>query len=497
MGTRTWNDPTPARLNVVRRAKIVCTLGPAVDTAGDIRRLVEAGMDVARLNMSHGNHADHRRRYDLVRHASDATGHGVGIIADLQGPKIRLETFAGGKATLSEGDEFVITTRTVEGDETICGTTYHGLPGDVSVDDPILVDDGKLRLRVVKVGDEDVTTCVEVGGQVSDHKGLNLPGVAVSVPALSTKDIEDLRWALRTSVDYVALSFVRSAADVEDVRRIMREEGILLPVIAKIEKPQAIDNLDEVVDAFDAFMVARGDLGVECPLEDVPFLQKRVIDKARRNAKPVIVATQMLESMIENPRPTRAEASDVANAVLDGADAVMLSGETSVGKYPIETVETMARIVASTEDHELASMSAIDWQPKTRGGVIAKAAAEVAERVGAKYLVAFTQSGDSARRASRYRGRVPVLGFSPEAKVRSQLALSWGVETFLTKPVEHTDEMVRQVDEALLEIGRVEQGDLVVIIAGSPPGIPGSTNALRIHRMGDAINEVTPAYRRT
>jgi pyruvate kinase len=484
-------------LKAVRRAKIVCTLGPAVDTAGDIRRLVEAGMDVARLNMSHGNHEDHRRRYDLVRQASDETGHGVGIIADLQGPKIRLETFAGGKARLSPGDEFVITTRDVEGDATICGTTYAGLPGDVTEGDPILVDDGKLRLRVVKVEGEDVTTRVEVGGMVSDHKGLNLPGVAVSVPALSDKDVTDLRWALRTSVDYVALSFVRSAADVEDVRRIMREEGIMLPVIAKIEKPQAIDNLDEVVDAFDAFMVARGDLGVECPLEDVPFLQKRVIEKARRNAKPVIVATQMLESMITNPAPTRAEASDVANAVLDGADAVMLSGETSVGEYPVETVETMARIVASTEDHELGSMAAIDWQPKTRGGVIAKAAAEVAERIGAKYLVAFTQSGDSARRASRYRGRVPVLAFTPEAKVRSQLALSWGVETFLTNPVEHTDEMVRQVDEALLEIGRVEQGDLVVIIAGSPPSIPGSTNALRIHRMGDAINEVTQAYRRT
>jgi len=270
----------------------------------------------------------------------------------------------------------------------------------------------------------------------------------------------------------------------------------MLPVIAKIEKPQAIDNLDEVVEAFDAFMVARGDLGVECPLEDVPFLQKRVIDKARRNAKPVIVATQMLESMIDNPRPTRAEASDVANAVLDGADAVMLSGETSVGRYPIETVETMARIIESTEDHELAKMAAMDWQPKTRGGVIAKAAAEVAYRVGAQYLVAFTQSGDSARRASRYRGPVPVLAFTPEARVRSQLSLSWGVETFLTTPVEHTDEMVRQVDEALLEIGRVEQGEQVVIIAGSPPGIPGSTNALRIHRMGDAINEVAPAYRR-
>jgi len=481
----------------VRRAKIVCTLGPAVDSADGIRRLVEAGMDVARLNMSHGSHDDHRRLYDLVRQASDATGHGVGIIADLQGPKIRLETFTGGKAKLAKDDEFVITTRRVEGDATICGTTYKGLPGDVSAGDPILVDDGKLRLRVVKVEGEDVTTRVEVGGKISDHKGLNLPGVAVSVPALSDKDVEDLRWALRTSVDFVALSFVRSAADAEDVRRIMREEGILLPVIAKIEKPQAIDNLDEVVEAFDGFMVARGDLGVECPLEDVPFLQKRVIDKARRNAKPVIVATQMLESMITNPAPTRAEASDVANAVLDGADAVMLSGETSVGEYPIETVETMARIVASTEAHALGSMAAIDWQPLTRGGVIAKVAAEVAHRVDAKYLVAFTQSGDSARRASRYRGRVPVLAFTPEAKVRSQLALSWGVETFLTNPVEHTDEMVRQVDEALLEIGRVELGDLVVIIAGSPPGIPGSTNALRIHRMGDAINEVAPAYQRS
>ncbi len=391
----------------------------------------------------------------------------------------------------------MITTRDVEGDASISGTTYKGLPGDVAEGDPILIDDGKLRLRVVKVEDDAVTTRVEVGGKVSDHKGLNLPGVAVSVPAMSAKDVEDLRWALRMSVDFIALSFVRSAADVEDVRRIMREEGVMLPVIAKIEKPQAIDNLDEVIDAFDAFMVARGDLGVECPLEDVPFLQKRVIDKARRNAKPVIVATQMLESMVSNPAPTRAEASDVANAVLDGTDAVMLSGETSVGEYPIETVETMARIISSTEDHELAKMAAIDWQPLTRGGVIAKAAAEVADRVDAKYLVAFTQSGDSARRMSRYRGRVPLLAFTPVAKVRSQLSLTWGVETFLTQDVEHTDEMVRQVDEALLEIGRVDQGDLVVIIAGSPPGIPGSTNALRIHRMGDAINEVAPAYRRT
>lgn len=485
----------------MRRAKIVCTLGPAVDSPRRIRELVYAGMDVARLNMSHGDHEDHAERYRMVREASDASGHGVAILADLQGPKIRLETFADGPVTLRRGQEWVITTRDVEGDDTICGTTYKGLPGDVNVGDPLLIDDGKIRLRVTKVEDTDVHTEVLVGGPVSNHKGINLPGVAVSVPALSEKDIEDLRFALHLTVDYVALSFVRDAKDAADVRRIMDEEGVHVPIIAKIEKPQAIDNLDEIIAAFDGFMVARGDLGVECPLEDVPFLQKRIVEKARLNAKPVIVATQMLESMIQNPAPTRAEASDVANAVLDGADAVMLSGETSVGEYPVHTVETMARIVEATEEHALQAserfgVAEIDWDPHTRSGVIAKAAKEVAERVGAKYVVAFTQSGDSAKRMSRLRGPIPVLAFTPVAAVRSQLALSWGVETFLTSEVEHTDEMVRQVDEQLLQIGRVKEGDHVVIIAGAPPGIPGSTNALRIHRMGDAINEVTPAYRR-
>jgi pyruvate kinase len=481
----------------VHRAKIVCTLGPATSSPERIRQLVDAGMDVARLNMSHGTHADHERAYHLVREAADATGHGVGIIADLQGPKIRLDTFADGEARLRTGDRFTITTREVAGDQTVCGTTYDGLPGDVGPGDPILVDDGKVRLKVVEVDGTEVVTEVLTGGRVSDHKGLNLPGVPVSVPALSEKDVEDLRFALHLSVDFVALSFVRSAEDVEPVRQVMREEGVLVPVIAKIEKPQAIDNLDEIVGAFDAFMVARGDLGVECPLEEVPFLQKDVINKARLNAKPVIVATQMLESMITNPAPTRAEASDVANAVLDGADAVMLSGETSVGEYAIETVATMERIVGATERHGLPHMTSLDWSPRTRGGVITKAALEVAERVEAKYLVAFTQSGDSARRLARYRGSVPILAFTPEAQVRSQLSMTWGVETFQTDPVEHTDEMVRQVDEALLQIGRVQEGDLVVIIAGSPPGIPGSTNALRIHKMGDAINEVAPAYRRS
>ena len=485
----------------MRRAKIVCTLGPASSSPRRIRELVYAGMDVARLNMSHGSHEDHAEAYRLVREASDASGHGVGIFADLQGPKIRLETFADGSAMLHRGQEWTVTTRGVPGDDKICGTTYKGLPGDVKPGDPILIDDGKIRLRVTAVDDTDVVTEVLVGGKVSNNKGINLPGVAVSVPALSDKDERDLRFALGLCVDFIALSFVRDAKDAEDVRRVMDDAGVHVPVIAKIEKPQAIDNLDEIIAAFDGFMVARGDLGVECPLEDVPFLQKQIIEKARLNAKPVIVATQMLESMIGNPAPTRAEASDVANAVLDGTDAVMLSGETSVGEYPVHTVETMARIIAATEQHALeddsrAGMAAIEWDPHTRGGVIAKAAEEVAERIGAKYVVAFTQSGDSAKRMSRLRGPVPILAFTPVAQVRSQLSLSWGVETFKTHPVEHTDEMVRQVDEQLLQIGRVSEGDLVVIIAGSPPGIPGSTNALRIHRMGDAINEVAPAYRR-
>ncbi|MFC6697789.1 pyruvate kinase [Nocardioides daphniae] len=479
----------------MRRAKIVCTLGPAVDSPEKITELLEAGMDVARLNMSHGTHADHARMYAMVREVSERTGRAIGIFADLQGPKIRLGNFRDGSAVLVPGQEWTITTRDVEGDGTECGTTYEGLPGDVNAGDPILIDDGKVRLEVVAVDGQDVRTKVIVGGPVSNHKGINLPGVAVSVPALSEKDTEDLRWALHQGVDFIALSFVRHAEDADDVRAIMDEEGITVPVIAKIEKPQAIDNREAIIDAFDGLMVARGDLGVECPLEQVPLLQKTLIELARRHAKPVIVATQMLESMINAPAPTRAEASDVANAVLDGADAVMLSGETSVGRHPIATVRTMARIVENTEDHGLARMAAVDWQPRTKGGIISKAAAEVAGRMQAKFMVAFTQSGDSARRLARYRGAIPLLAFSPLAETQRQLSLTWGVEPMHTSEVRSTDEMVRQVDEMLLASGRVEEGDCIVITAGTPPGIPGSTNALRVHRMGDAIKGVAPAYR--
>ncbi|GAB2674305.1 pyruvate kinase [Thalassiella azotivora] len=479
----------------MRRAKIVCTLGPATSSDDRVRELVDAGMDVARLNLSHGSHADHAASYAAVRRASDATGRAVGILADLQGPKIRLGRFAEGPVDLRAGDTFTITTEDVPGDATTCSTTYTGLPGDVSAGDSILVDDGKVALRVTEVDGPRVVTTVTVAGRVSDNKGLNLPGVAVSVPALSDKDADDLRWALRQGVDLVALSFVRRAADVDDVHAIMSEVGRRVPVIAKVEKPQAVDNLEEIVDAFDGIMVARGDLGVELPLEQVPLVQKRAVELARRNAKPVIVATQVLESMITSPRPTRAEASDAANAVLDGADALMLSGETSVGEYPVETVRTMARIIQNTEEHGLERIQPLGTKPHTRGGAITYAASQVGDLLDVKYLVTFTQSGDSARRMSRLRSRIPLLAFSPEQATRSRLTLSWGVETFLAPFVRHTDDMVRQVDSLLLELGRCEKGDLVVIVAGSPPGIVGSTNAMRVHRMGDAVSGAAPAYR--
>ncbi|CAM3642146.1 pyruvate kinase [Streptomyces albus] len=472
----------------MRRAKIVSTLGPSTDSYEQIKALVEAGMDVARFNMSHGTHAEHEERYHRVRAASEETKRNVGVLADLQGPKIRLGRFKEGPVLLERGDEFAITVEDVEGDRAICGTTYAGLAADVTAGERILVDDGRVTLEVTRVEGSVVHTLVVEGGMVSDHKGLNLPGVAVSVPALSEKDVADLRWALRMGADMIALSFVRSGHDIKEVHRVMEEEGRRLPVLAKLEKPQAVANLAAIVDAFDGIMVARGDLGVEMPLEQVPLVQKRAINLCRRNAKPVIVATQMLDSMIDASRPTRAEASDVANAVMDGTDAVMLSGETSVGKYPTETVRTMSRIVAAAEEDMLAKglpPLTESSKPRTQGGAVARAAAEMGDFLGAKYLVAFTQSGDTVRRLSRYRSPIPVLAFTPDPATRSQLNLTWGVETFLGPMVQSTDEMVDQVDEMLLKLGRCERGDLVIITAGSPPGVPGSTNLVRVHRLGE------------
>ena len=479
----------------MRRAKIVCTMGPAVSTPDKITALIQAGMNVARLNLSHGGYEEHESVYDLVRAAALKAGQPVAILVDLQGPKIRLAKFKDGPHSLARGDIFTITTDDVEGTKELVGTTFKNLPGDCKPGDHILIDDGKVTVEVVKVDGNNVVTKVIEAGVVSNNKGINLPGVAVSVPAMSAKDVEDLRWGLKIGADFIALSFVRSAKDILDVHKIMDEVGIRIPVIAKIEKPQAVANLEEIVAAFDGIMVARGDLGVEMPIEDVPMVQKRCITLARESAKPVIVATQMLDSMIVNSRPTRAEASDCANAVLDGADALMLSGETSIGEFAIEAVETMARIIEKTETDALDLIPALKHNPRTKGGAITKAAADVGAIIGAQLLVTFTQSGDSARRMSRLRSPIPIMAFTPEIGTYNQMALSWGIEPMITPVVATTDAMVKQCDTLLIATGRVKIGEQVLIVAGSPPGIPGSTNAMRVHKIGDAVGGAAPAYR--
>jgi len=473
----------------MRRAKIVATLGPATHSAKGIESLVAAGMDVARLNLSHGDYSDHLQAYNWVRQASDSTGRSVAVLVDLQGPKIRLGRFATGPVTLAVGAEFIVTTEECPGDATMVSTTFTGLPRDVSPGDVVLVDDGRIELQVTKVSGPRVHTKVIHGGVVSNNKGFNLPGVAVSVPALSDKDRDDLRWGLEVGADLIALSFVRSSADIHDVHQIMDELGVRVPVLAKVEKPQAVDNLEDIVSAFDGVMVARGDLGVELPLEQVPLVQKRAIQMCREAGKPVIVATQMLDSMISESRPTRAEVSDVANAVLDGADALMLSGETSVGVNPSHAIETMSTIIAHLEEEALDRLPALQDSPTgSTARALTHAAVDVAESINASYLIAFTETGRSARLISRWRCQTPLLAFTPNPRVRSQLSLSWGVETFLVPQVRHTDDMVVQVDKALLEIGRATAGERVVIVAGVPPGVPGTTNGMRVHKMGSGAH---------
>jgi pyruvate kinase len=455
-----------------------------------IRELVDAGMNVARLNFSHGEHADHQQNYEWVRAASEATGKPVGVLADLQGPKIRLGRFVEEKTYWADGEEIRITVDDVPGTHDRVSTTYKQLARDAKPGDRLLVDDGKVGLVCKSVEGNDVICEVTEGGPVSNNKGVSLPGMDISVPALSEKDIDDLRFALKMGADVIALSFVRSPADVELVHEIMDEEGRRVPVIAKLEKPEAVDALEPIILAFDAVMVARGDLGVEVPLEEVPLVQKRAIQIARENAKPVIVATQMLDSMIENSRPTRAEASDVANAVLDGADAVMLSGETSVGKYPVGTVKTMARIVLAAEiDGEVPPLS---HSPRTKRGVISYAAKDVGERLNARALIAFTASGDTARRIARLRSPLPLLVFTPSEEVRNQLSLTWGARTFLTQAVHTTDEIMQEVDRLLLAEPDFNHDDLVVIAAGSPPGVEGNTNMIHVHLLGEDLT-VPPA----
>jgi pyruvate kinase len=470
-----------------RRAKIVCTLGPATATAPQLTELIDAGMDVARLNFSHGTQAEHSVVYDTVRRIAAERGRAVGVLADLQGPKIRLGRFAEGPVFWADGEQIVITTAACAGDHDRVSTTYNGLASDVRPGDRLLVNDGKIELRVLDVHTDDVRCEVSHGGPVSDNKGISLPGVAVSVPPLSEKDIEDLKFALELGVDMVAMSFVRAPEEVKLAHAVMDEMGKRVPVMVKLEKPEAVSDLPAIVDAFDGLMVARGDLGVEMPLEQVPLVQKRAIILCRQAAKPVIVATHMLDSMVADLRPTRAEVSDVANAVFDGADAVMLSAETSVGAYPAHTVETMGRIVATAED-ALRQGKAPEGvlredEDASISDAVAAAACELGRRIGAVALCCFTRSGDTAMRLAKQRSPLPLIAFAHNESVRARLAFSWGIQSAVLAPSSTAETMPAEVNRGLSDLGIANPGSLVVVVSGSRSGVAGYTDRMRVLRI--------------
>ena len=468
------------------RAKIVCTLGPASRSETVLRRLIRAGMDVARLNFSHGEPAEHHATLAAIRRLAAEEGRTVAVLQDLQGPKLRVGTIPNEPLQLRRGGSLVLTTRAAG--PGMVPVSYKQLPQDVKRGDRILLDDGLIQLTVTGVTPTEVRCRVVEGGPLTSHKGINLPGRALSVPSLTTKDRRDLELGIAWGVDYVALSFVREAKDVDAVKRVMKRHHADIPVIAKLEKPQAVDNLEAILKRADGIMVARGDLGVELPPEEVPVLQKRMIRLARAVGKPVITATQMLESMIEHRHPTRAEASDVANAVFDGTDAVMLSGETAVGKYPVEAVKMMARVVRAAEK-SVAAAEPPDVLPGARRNLsvpdaVAEAASLTARDLGAKVIAVFTQSGGTARVVSKYRPQAPIHAFTPSQEVMRRLALIWGVRPHAVKRLPTSDAMVKAVEALLLAEKVVRRGDLVVVTGGTPVNQAGSTNFMKIHRVG-------------
>ena len=468
--------------------KIVCTLGPATSSPEMVSGLLAAGMDVARLNMSHGEYDTHAAAIALVRRLAAEAGLHTAILMDLQGPRIRAGLMQDGAVTLAAGATCVVTTEEVLGTAERFGTTYARLAHDVEVGDRVLIDDGLLELRVTAFTETEVTCEVVRGGVLRDHKGINLPGVQVSEPSVTEKDLADLEWGLKAGVDYVALSFVRTADDIRVLKRAIAERGHTEPVVAKLERPEAMDHLEEIVEVADAIMVARGDLAVEASPEQVPILQKLIIAACARGRKPVITATQMLESMRESPRPTRAEASDVANAILDGTDAVMLSGETAAGKYPLESVQMMRRICEAAEGSQLAGQHLQTCG--FTGGVadfanaVSEAAAVTAERIGAQAIVAFTQSGSTARLASKCRPRAPIVAVTPLPETARRANLYWGVEPVVVERAVDTDEAIRLIDSTLRESGLVAPGQPVVIMAGTPIAVRGTTNLMKLHIVG-------------
>ncbi len=462
-----------------RRARIVCTLGPATATLEKVVELVEAGMDVARLNMSHGSWDVHQELFELVREADRKVGRPVAIMADLQGPKIRLGLIEGDRTTLADGATFVLDTDPTPGTSRRSSTSHATLFEDVQVADTLYIDDGRIELQVRAINGSEVETEVLVGGVISNRKGVNLPSARLKLPVLNDKDRLDLENALTAGADWIALSFVRRALDAQIIRECMRHIGILRPIVAKIETPQAVEDLEEIVDAFDGVMVARGDLGLETPIERLPAVQRRAIDLARDRGRPAIVATQMLDSMVSEPTPTRAEVSDVATAIIDGADALMLSAETSVGKFPIRSVRQMCKIIEATEA-EPRRYAYTQTSPRQTFDSLAKAAINLAEELHASALCAFTTTGQAVRSLARHRATVPLLALTPRPEVVRALSLTWGVDAIHVPMIDSMEEMITLAETEINRSSRFRAGEIVILLAGSNMGVDQQTNLLRI-----------------
>src|SRR5246127_132723 len=481
---------------ISRHSKIVCTIGPVTRSPRMIRKLIEAGMDVARLNFSHGTHQEHAQSFAMLREAAAELKKPIAILADLQGPKIRTGALAGGGTVLLRaGQKFVITTAKVLGDSTRVSTTFHPLPREAKPGDRILLSDGLIELRVERTTRTEVICQVVNGGVIGEHKGINLPGVKLHVPALTEKDRVDLRFALAHDADYIAVSFVRRPEDVQMAKELVRRARKDTPIIAKLEKPEAIENLEQILPVTDGVMVARGDLGVEMNPEQVPVVQKNIIARAREFRRPVITATQMLESMTENPRPTRAEASDVANAIFDGSDAVMLSAETASGKYPVEAVGMMARIIEEAEGGIPEFVRPATQEKLKVAETVAELVCHASRELHMKWIVVFTHSGFTARLISRYRPLVPIAAFSPEAETRRRLALVWGVAPLGIPDLRKVDQLAEISEKRLLEEKLVRKGDVIAIVAGTPMGVRGTTNFMKFHVIGGAAHRVAPRRR--
>ncbi len=471
----------------MKKTKIVCTIGPSTDDDNILREMMKNGMDVARFNFSHSEHDVHKKRFEQVCRLRDELGLNIATLLDTKGPEVRLRTFEKGSAVINDGDSFTLTTRDVKGDETICSITFGNLPKDISVGTAILIDDGAIELCAQSVNSTDIVCKVVRGGKISDHKGINVPDVNLSMPYISDADMKDLEFGAKMGFDYIAASFVRTGADVIYLRKFTQSLGWFNPrIIAKIENAQGVENIDEILQAADGIMVARGDMGVEIPFEKIPAIQKELIKKAYNAGKNVITATQMLESMISNARPTRAEITDVANAIYDGSSAIMLSGETAAGKYPVEAVKTMSRIAETTEgaiDYIGRFKKHADDLDPTITDAIAHASVTTAHDLKAAAILTVTKSGGTARTLSKFRPNCPIIALTTDETTCHQLSLSWGIESGLMDEKDNTDQLIEHAIQVSLDKGYLKKGDLVVITAGVPLGISGTTNLLKVERV--------------